>query len=161
MSPQSGAPTILRAHEELFAYWSSLRRNGALPSRADLDPARIKRLLPTVSLTSVLRAPRDYRVRLAGTALYGLYGGETTGRRLCEVYSPSAADYWRRELDLVVAGRRPRAGDHNMAWRGAAHVTLLWMRLPLAANGRDVDVILGYDAMLAPRAELPTGIRAA
>ena|SRR5580658_10140846 len=162
MSMQLGAPlTALRAHEELFAYWAGLRRRGALPRRADLDPGRIKRLLPTVTLTQVLREPLDYRLRLAGTALYGVYGGEITGKRLTDVYNTAAADYWRGELDEIVAEGRPRAGHHSMAWRGASHVTLLWLRLPLAANGRDVDVILGYDAVLAPREEGLSGIRAA
>jgi hypothetical protein len=105
--------------------------------------------------------PRDYRLRLAGTGLYGVYGGEITGKKLTDVYSSAAAEYWRRELDLVVEERRPRAGHHSMAWRGASHMTLLWLRLPLATNGRDVDVILGYDAVLAPRGEALTGIRAA
>jgi hypothetical protein len=162
MSTQLGAPnTALRAHEELFAYWAQLRSAGGLPRRCDLDPARIKRLLPTVSLTQVVGEPREYRLRLAGTGLYGVYGGEITGKRLTDVYSSAAAEYWRTELDRVVEERRPRAGHHSMAWRGAAHMTLLWLRLPLASNGRDVDVILGYDAVLAPRAEILSGIRAA
>ncbi|HEY2709572.1 MAG TPA: PAS domain-containing protein [Caulobacteraceae bacterium] len=162
MSTQLGAPTTaLRAHEELFAYWAQLRRPGGLPGRGDLDPARIKRLLPTVSLTQVVGAPRDYRLRLAGTGLYGVYGGEITGKRLTDVYNTAAADYWRTELDQVVEDRRPRAGHHSMAWRGASHMTLLWLRLPLASNGKDVDVILGYDAVLAPRGEALSGIRAA
>ncbi len=162
MGAELGAPsTALRAHEELFAYWAGLRRRGALPARRDLDPGRMKRLLPTVSLTQVVRSPRDYRLRLAGTGLYGVYGSEITGRRLEDVYSSDAAVYWRRELDMVVEERRPRAGQHSMAWRGAAHITLLWLRLPLATNGRDVDVILGYDAVLAPRSDMLTGIRAA
>jgi len=162
MSTQLGAPTTaLRAHEELFAYWAQLKRSGGLPGRGDLDPARIKRLLPTVSLTQVVGQPRDYRLRLAGTGLYGVYGGEITGKRLTDVYNTAAADYWRAELDKVVEERRPRAGHHSMAWRGAAHMTLLWLRLPLASNGRDVDVILGYDAVLAPRTEMLSGIRAA
>jgi hypothetical protein len=157
-----GAPnTALRAHEELFSYWAELRRRGRLPARRDLDPARIKRLLPTVSLTQVVGDPRDYRLRLAGTGLYGVYGGEITGRKLEDVYASDAAAYWRRELDQVVAERRPRAGQHSMAWRGASHMTLLWLRLPLATNGRDVDVILGYDAVLASRGEMLSGIRAA
>lgn len=164
MSTQLAAPTTaLRAHEELFAYWASLRRSGALPGRKDLDPGRMKRLLPTVSLIQVTGEPSDYRLRLAGTGLYGVYGCEITGKRLGEVYgaSAAAAEYWRRELDLVAQERRPRAGHHNMAWRGAAHMTLLWLRLPLATNGRDVDVILGYDAVMAPRTEILSGIRAA
>ena len=162
MSTQLGAPvTVLRAHEELFAYWAGLRQRGALPRRSDLDPGRMKRLLPTVSLTQVIREPQDYRLRLAGTGLYGVYGGEITGKRLTDVYNSAAADYWRNELDQVVADRRPRAGHHSMAWRGASHTTLLWLRLPLASNGRDVDVILGYDAIMAPRGDSLSGIRAA
>ena len=162
MSTQLGAPnTALRAHEELFAYWAGLRQRGSLPRRSDLDPSRIKRLLPTVSLTQVVGEPREYRLRLAGTGLYGVYGGEITGKKLTDVYNSAAADYWRGELDQVVAERRPRAGHHSMAWRGASHMTLLWLRLPLATNGADVDVILGYDAVLAPRGEMFSGIRAA
>lgn len=162
MNMQLGASaTAVRAHEELFAYWAGLRQRGALPARDDLDPGRIKRLLPTVSLTQVLSEPLDYRLRLAGTGLWGVYGGEITGKRLTDVYNTAAADYWRRELDQVVEERRPRAGHHSMAWRGAAHMTLLWLRLPLASNGRDVDVILGYDAVLAPRSDMFSGIRAA
>lgn len=162
MNTQLGASAAaVRAHEELFAYWAGLRRRGALPARHDLDPGRIKRLLPTVSLTQVLREPLDYRLRLAGTALWGVYGGEITGKRLTDVYNTDAADYWRDELDQVVADKRPRAGHHSMAWRGASHMTLLWLRLPLASNGRDVDVILGYDAVLAARGDLLSGIRAA
>src|SRR5579864_2931619 len=152
MSAQFAAPaSALRAHEELFGYWARLRRPGRLPARVDLDPMRIKRLLPSVSLTQVLRDPGDYRLRLAGTGLYGVYGGEITGKALTDVYNSAAADYWRRELDMVVQERRPRVGHHSMAWRGASHMTLLWLRLPLATNGRDVDVILGYDAVMAPR----------
>jgi len=162
MSTQLGASaTAVRAHEELFAYWAGLRQRGFLPGRRDLDPGRIKRLLPTVSLTQVLRDPLDYRLRLAGTGLWGVYGGEITGKRLTDVYNTAAADYWRGELDRIVEQRRPRAGHHSMAWRGASHMTLLWLRLPLATNGRDVDVILGYDAVLAPRGDLMSGIRAA
>ena len=162
MGAELGAPsTAVRAHQELFNYWAALRRPGVLPSRTDLDPGGIKRHLPTVSLTQVMGAPRDYRLRLAGTGLYGVYGGEITGKRLGDIYSVAAADYWRRELDLVVEERRPRVGHHSMAWRGAAHMTLLWLRLPLSSNGRDVDVILGYDAVLAPMAETLSGIRAA
>jgi hypothetical protein len=162
MSTQLGATVpAVRAHEELFAYWAGLRRRGALPARHDLDPGRIKRLLPTVSLTQVMREPLDYRLRLAGTGLWGVYGGEITGKRLTDVYNTAAADYWRCELDQVVADKRPRAGHHSMAWRGASHMTLLWLRLPLASNGRDVDVILGYDAVLAPRSDMFSGIRAA
>jgi hypothetical protein len=162
MGIQMGAPaTAMRAHEELFAYWAGLRRGGRLPQRADIDPAGFKRLLPSVSLIDVDKESREYRLRLAGTGLYSVYGGEITGKRLADIYNTAAADYWRTELGKVVESGKPGAGYHSLAWRGAAHMTLLWLRLPLASNGRDVDMILGYDAVVGLAGETVTGIRAA
>ena len=162
MSAQlSASATAARAHQEMFAYWASLRRGAGLPGRVDLHPANMKRLLPTVSLIDVVREPRDYRLRLAGTGLYGVYGREITGRSLTDVYNTAAADYWRKELDKVVDERRPGVGVHSLAWRGAPHMSILWLRLPLASNGKDVDMILGYDAVVGSQAESNSGIRAA
>ena len=161
MTPQLALPsTAARAHQEIFSYWASLRREGKLPGRGDICPSQLKRLLPTVSLIDVDRDTLDYRLRLAGTGLYPVYGREITGRTLREVYSREAADYWRSELDKVVRGRRPGVGCHSLAWRGQSHAALMWMRLPLAGNGRDVDMILGYDSVVGVAADL-TGIRAA
>ena len=151
-----------RAHEELFAYWASRRRGGRLPSREVIHPSDFKRHLPTVSLIDVVREPRSYRLRLAGTGLYSVYGREITGRSLEEIYSATAADYWRTELDHVVEDKRPSVGVHNLAWRGAPHLSILWIRFPLSTNGADVDMILGYDAIMGQAAEIPSsGIRAA
>ena len=167
MMPQMGAPTAAaRAHEELFAYWASRRQGGRLPTRASIHPDHFKRHLPTISLIDVLGPdlvhPRDYRLRLAGTGLYGVYGREITGHTLEEVYNTAAAEYWRTELDKIVESRLPGVGFHNLAWRGAGHLSILWLRLPLASNGTDVDMILGYDALVGVRSEnTSTGIRAA
>ena len=162
MSAQlSASATAARAHQEMFAYWASLRRGASLPARVDLHPSSMKRLLPTVSLIDVVGEPRDYRLRLAGTALYGVYGREITGRKLDDVYNTAASEYWRKELDKVVDERRPGVGVHSLAWRGAPHMSILWLRLPLASNGKDVDMILGYDAVVGAQSEGVSGIRAA
>lgn len=159
---QVGTPvSAVRAHEEMFAYWASRRQGGQLPSRAAIHPQHFKRHLPTISLIDVLAEPRDYRLRLAGTGLYSVYGREITGRTLEDVYAPPAAAYWRGELDKIVDSRRPGVGVHNLAWRGAAHLSILWLRMPLASNGQDVDMILGYDVVIGQQAEPVTGIRAA
>jgi len=161
---QMGAPaTAVRAHEELFAYWASRRNGPRLPGRDQIHPEDFKRLLPTVSLIDVVRdhaGVKTYRQRLAGTGLYSVYGREITGRTLDEVYNTAAAQYWRAELDKVVETGRPGVGFHNLAWRGASHMSILWLRLPLASNGREVDMILGYDALVGMQADF-SGIRAA
>ena len=166
MLAQTGAPAAaLRAHEEMFAYWASRREGGRLPGRAHIHPEGFKRHLPTISLIEVRRSdpgPRRYRIRLAGTGLYGVYGGEITGKAVEDVYTPAAADYWRGELDKVVEGRRPAVGVHSLSWRGAQHLSILWLRLPLASDGREVDMILGYDAPVGGGAgSIFSGIRAA
>jgi hypothetical protein len=159
---QVGTPvSAVRAHEEMFAYWASRREGGRLPGRAAIHPQHFKRHLPTVSLIDVFDDPRDYRLRLAGTGLYGVYGREITGHSLEDVYAPHAAAYWREELDKIVDSRRPGVGVHSLAWRGAPHLSILWLRMPLASNGRDVDMILGYDVVVGQQAETLTGIRAA
>jgi hypothetical protein len=163
MMTQTGGPaTAVRAHEEIFAYWASKRDGARLPARSSIHPAHFKRHLPTVSLIDVKSEPRDYSLRLAGTGLYSVYGREITGRTLGEVYNAAAADYWRTELDRIVEQRRPGVGVHNFAWRGAGHVSILWLRLPLSTNGEDVDMILGYDALIGTQGgTIASGIRAA
>src|ERR1700761_5149201 len=159
---QVGTPvSAVRAHEEMFAYWASRRQGAQLPGRAAIHPQHFKRHLPNISLIDVLAEPRDYRLRLAGTGLYSVYGREITGRTVEDVYAPPAATYWRGELDKIVDSRRPSVGVHSLSWRGAAHLSILWLRMPLASNGRDVDVILGYDVVIGQQAEQATGIRAA
>ena len=150
------------AQEALYAYWAGLRRDGRLPSRMDVRPADIKSFLPMLSLTEAGVDGR-FRIRLAGTGLYGVYGAEITGRSLAEIYAGPAADYWRQELEAIVKDRRPAIGVHSLGWRGAPHLSVLWMRLPLAANGSDVDMILGYDVVLGGdrTVGLSSGIRAA
>jgi hypothetical protein len=158
---QIGTPvSAVRAHEEMFAYWASRRQGGRLPGRASISPDHFKRHLPTTSLIDVLPGLRDYRLRLAGTGLYGVYGREITGRSLEDVYTAQAAAYWREELDKIVDSRRPGVGVHNLAWRGASHLSILWLRMPLASNGFDVDMILGYDVVVGQQSE-NSGIRAA
>ena len=163
MAAQIGASAAAaRAHEEMYSYWAGLRRGARLPARGDVDPAALKRLLPTVSLIDIRREPLDFRVRLAGTGLYSVYGREITGRALTDVYNAAAADYWRQELTAVVEERRAGVGVHSLSWRGANHLSILGLRLPLASNGRDVDMILGYDTVVGVQSEPGfSGIRAA
>jgi hypothetical protein len=150
----------------MLSYWRSRRQRGRLPSRASIDPCDFKRHLPTISLIDVIgdaeTGGHDYSLRLAGTGLYSVYGGEITGKRLIDVYAPEAAAYWRTELDKVVETRCPAVGAHSLAWRGTPHLSILWLRLPLARDGDKVDMILGYDVVVGAASEWArSGIRAA
>lgn len=159
VAPVAAPDVALRAHQELFAYWQSRRAPGRLPGRSDIRPQDLKRHLPSVSLIDVREDAPRYRVRLAGTGLYGMFGREITGLSLEQAYGP-AADYWRRELDQVTAAGRPAVGVQDMSWRNGGRLSITWLRLPLASDGRRVDMVLGYDLVIGLRPAL-TGIRAA
>ena len=167
-APYDTPAAAARAHEELHACWQSLRREGRLPSREDIDPAAFKRHLPGVSLIDVIHGGARFRYRLAGTALHGVYGRELTGQSIEGAFGLNAGEYWTAELQKAVATGRPSAGVHSLAWRGRPHLSVLWLRLPLARDGRRVDMLMGFDALVgagvgspaAPRQE-PSGIRAA
>ncbi|ESQ86042.1 histidine kinase [Asticcacaulis sp. AC466] len=156
----------LRSHEDIFRYWKSLRKRGRLPSRQDLDPAALKLRLPTISLIDVLDGhpannPGCFRQRLAGTELFNAYGEEITGKILDNIYTPPEALYWAEHLTLVVETGKPNVGLHSMAWRGAKGLSLFWLRLPLASDGKNVDMILGHDALIGKVDLLQSGIRSA
>ena len=157
----AGPASAVRAHEELFGYWASLRAAGRLPGRRDIDPGRFKRHLPTVSLIDVRRDPLEFRIRLAGTGLYGVFGREITGLALEQVHGPAEAAAWRRELTAVAERGRPGVGLTPLAGAEASGLSVMWLRLPLASDGRTVDMILGYDAVIGSLRSAPTGIRAA
>jgi hypothetical protein len=162
MLAQVAAPaSAVRGLEEMFAYWTSLRVGRRLPGRRDIDPNRFKRHLPTVSLIDVRRDPLGFRVRLAGTALHGLHGRETTGLDLDRAYGADGALYWRNELEKVVETRRPGFGLKGLAGSESGALSVLWLRLPLAADGETVDMILGYEAVVGKLKLAESGIRAA
>ena len=166
MEHSIGPPAVASSgHEEVFAYWSSLRRAGHLPRRADIDPWKLKRHLPNISLIDVVRGPDgeiSYRQRLAGTGLYLVYGREITGRALEEVYPGADAAYWREQLSKVVDAGRPTVGRHTVTHRPGGACPIVWIRLPLASDGKSVDMILGYDTPIgAAMARYASGIRAA
>lgn len=154
----------LKAHEEVFRYWRAQRKGAGLPSRGDIDPAALKKSLPTISLIDVttphpVNDPEAFRQRLAGTELFTAYGGEITGKTVGGIYTPEEAIYWARELSFVVETKKPNVGLHSLAWRGA-DLALFWMRLPLASDGQHVDMILGHDVIIG-KGETQSGIRAA
>lgn len=161
-APYDTPAAAVRAHEELHAYWAALRREGRLPSRADIHPSGFKRHLPGVSLIDVVHGGARFRYRLAGTGLYRIYGREITGQSLEGAFPMGEAEYWSGELQKCVASGRPAAGMRPLGWRGHAHLSVLWLRLPLSRDGRRVDMLLGFDALVgaAGRPEA-TGIRAA
>ncbi len=122
-------------------YWTSIAPPDGLPGRQHFDPADIPELLPHVWLTDVFRAPWRFRIRLVGTAVVDYAGRDSTGKWCTEQFPnfEESAGY----RDMVRC-----AGQGVPVFRTARQLAVDGPRqsqrvhLPLAENGRDVDIIL-------------------
>lgn len=82
----------------LFEHWSDIRGDALVPPRADLDPARLRSILPCLRILEIV-SPGMIRCKLSGTALRDLFGFDPTGRNLLELTPPAqrrerAWRYW-------------------------------------------------------------------
>jgi len=142
---------VLPEQQLFYDYWRSKCQNGQIPTREDIDPSDITSYLPMVSLIDVQKgaAGRRFQCRLAGTGFWDLYEEEIQGRFMDELpMIPSQKSYWDRVLGQVADKRRPTAGVTKTGTPLGAHLAQFWIRLPLSRNGRDVDLILGYDHLV-------------
>lgn len=130
--------------ETAYRYWR--RKTGArlMPSRSDIDPAEIPKLLPDVMLVDVLPDGR-YRYRLIGTENARAHGMNATGRYLDEVLP--GVEYKAHVLrlyDECVRERRPLYSEclFLSPQRGAAERHSKVLFLPLSQDGSNANIIL-------------------
>lgn len=79
------SPRHLPSITELHEYWQRRRAGRTMPSRADIDPADIRHLLPAVAIVDIEMEPFRVRYRLVGTRLVQDKGRDYTGLYLDEL----------------------------------------------------------------------------
>lgn len=139
------AQLVTPGQRELYDYWHQSAGHRRMPSRSDLDPLSVPKLLPCIGLIDLVSGLNDASFRLAGTRLRDIYGEEITGKRIDRVFAGTCADYWQRVHSRVVEQAVPMSGVVRGPAEGRDHILLFWMRLPLSQDGRQVDRILCYD----------------
>lgn len=146
--PDSAHPVM----RDGLAYWRGLAPGpGLLPGRRHIDPAGMPALLPHTWLMEVhpppagLDIPR-FRFRLVGTHVDLGFGDGKTGRWLDEIEPSFNTD--RMMQAAYVACARDGTPSHR---RGAPRfrfnrnaIELERLLLPLAADGRQIDMLLGF-----------------
>ena len=141
------AQLVIPEERQLYDYWRSKCSGRAMPARRDIRPSDLSRLLPCVSLIDVLPGIDRLRVRLAGTQLREVFGRDVTGSYLEDVDLGGRAAYWATAYQRLRQGL-PAQGILPMHQPGGDFRTRFWLRLPLAEDGRRVNMILGYDALV-------------
>ncbi len=139
-----------------FEYWRSLAVGGAVPSRAKIDPAAIKPLLPYLMIVDLSPEPLKIYYRLVGTEVARFTGIDITGHYLHELELDEFS-----EAELLNVYRKQR--DDGWPVTGVAEYEVLGKRLlrteyivcPLLdAQGQPTKAIVLEDYLLAHGIEL-------
>lgn len=136
--------------EQAYLYWRERAAGRAMPSRADIDPTEIPKLLPDVMLVERVEATR-YRYRLIGTENARAHGVNATGRFLDEVLpGPDYAAHVLALYDECVATQRPLYSECLFLSPGRRdperHTKVLFM--PLSPDGETVNMIFVIQVFL-------------
>lgn len=131
----------------MYAWWEEKRRmTGRLPSRADVNPAEIPRLLPHIALLDILTDPLDYRYRLVGTRIVEAMGAERTGKRMREVMTPPAIAATVEVIAQLLRTREPLAFSGTLFWLSRDYIEFETLILPLSSDGETVDMaVMGLE----------------
>ena len=129
---------------KIYRYWRGKCREGALPSRADLDPTEIlPALLPHVFLVDVVDGGRDFRYRLVGTHIVESVGFEYTGRLVSEFMRGREEEMQARDYHRLVESREPQHVICNMVAFGRDYMRFERVVCPLSSDGEAIDMIFG------------------
>lgn len=141
-----------RVMHDGLAYWRQAHPEGdLLPGRQHIDPLSMPRLLPYAWLLEVhppadgLDIPR-FRFRLVGSHVDLGFGGPKTGRWLHDM-EPDFESNAAMQAGFVGAATEGRLSHRRGRPRfamNAAAAELERLMLPLAGNGRDIDMLLGF-----------------
>src|SRR5579859_7436614 len=129
--------------QAVHSYWLEKRGDRFAPSRSDIKPEEIVRLLPYVLLMDVVGAPLRFRYRLVGTAFATEYGQEITGKFVDEIDLADKASSVIADCAEVVRSRAPSFNNWEYTKADGRHVEVERVLLPLSNDGETVNMLFG------------------
>jgi hypothetical protein len=126
---------------QLYTYWWGKCRDGRLPSRADIDPTEIPRLLPYLTIVEVVPDERRYVYRLVGTKEVEIRGQDPTGKSVAEAYYGPSVQEAFASYDRTIDGR-PHYDDSPFVGPDGRYNDDEMLFLPLSDDGEKVTRVL-------------------
>lgn len=129
---------------EFLAYWHSKCPETGYPSRADIAPEEMLKLLPYIFMLDVLErdGDLDFRFRLVGTAIMRIEG-EHTGRLISEMF-PDREAYavlWQQYCDA--AAGKVWVRHETLRWQGRSHIDYEVVLAPLQDETGRISMLIG------------------
>ncbi len=133
---------------ELHAFWRSRFAGDRPPSRRDIDPSSLGKLLQWVFLIDVGRDPPSLRYRLIGTGITRFLGRDFTGRMIDEENYGDAAPEMQRIFFSAVEKRDVTAARGSVFYAPTrSFLCFCCAIMPLSSDGSTIDMLFcGYAA---------------
>lgn len=129
--------------KQMHAYWRQKSGVRPMPSRRDIDPTELPRLLPHLLISEVLDGGQRFRYRLAGSAITQASGRNVTGCLVEDVVTGSYCDYINELHRRVCRTGRPLFADSPYdAGKRGRNFFAKRLLLPLSDDGVAVNQII-------------------
>ena len=130
--------------QKVYDYWCENAPAGKLPGRQHLDPLEIPDALPWIAVSDVERAGDDmrFRLRVIGTSIVKYFGRDSTNKWFEEIFCPEILKIQVASYRGVVESGQPKFGPWTHPVTGREPVQYQRLLLPLARDGKSVDMIM-------------------
>lgn len=139
----SAAPS---GQQKVFEAWKKRLKGRNFITAEDIDIPAINRELAYVSVLSCEAG--QFRFRLAGTGLQGVFGGEARGKTADQIEACRGGAMWAEMATRSMLRAMPVSGVTKLA-DGSFH---FWLRLPMSSDGVEADMVLCHDRYLPAEA---------
>lgn len=132
--------------KEVVAVWNRWRQDRPMPTRDEMAPRDLGRLLPNISVVKVVAGEDDYEFRIVGGAHTQAYGASHQGKRVSDVLveAPGFGERLKACFDSVVSSREPIAYRGKVG-RDVGNARFVWVEtvfLPLGTASAGVDHVM-------------------
>jgi hypothetical protein len=128
---------------KLYEHWLTWRGSRRMPSRADIDPFSMPKLLPNLMLIDVSHEPMRFRYRVVGTNVVAATGEDRTGQDFDATEFMLAYPFIREQYVAVVSTGEPLYSLEPFRRRDSGkEYQVERLMLPLSRTGSIVEMIL-------------------
>ena len=137
----------------LFRYWNSLSEGDRPPYRRDIEPHRIKPVLPNTFILQFLD-PDHIVFRLAGTRICEIYGREFRDQNFLKMWDENAERGIQMLVDKVLSSETAGLIDYVAETFDKTRIQSEILLLPLRDEAGDITRLLGCAVQLNSDREL-------